>query len=127
MKTMANLRGRTYEERLVEAGLLSLADRRERGDMIAAYKILSGKDKVDPEMIFRLGGDGAGPRTRQTAGTHYIRRQETQPKTDIRRHSFSQRVVSTWNSLPDSLKSVETVLAFKVGYDEWVREGRLVA
>jgi hypothetical protein len=124
---VSNLRGRTYEERLVEAGLLSLTDRRERGDMIAAYKILSGKDKVDPEMIFSLGGGGTGPRTRQTAGTHSIRKQTSQPKTDIRRHSFSQRVVSTWNSLPDSLKGVQTVLAFKVGFDKWVSEGRLVA
>ena len=46
---------------------------------------------------------------------------------DIRRYSFSQRVVNTWNSLPDSLKGVKTVLGFKIGYDEWVRGGRLGA
>ena len=121
------MRRGTYEERLNEAGMLNLEDRRERGDMIATYKILSGKDKVEPGMIFGLGGDGPGPRTRQAAGTHHIQKQAAQPKLDIRRNSFSQRVVSTWNSLPDSLKGVQTVLAFKIGYDEWVRGGRLGA
>ena len=66
-----------------------------------------------------------GPRTRQTTGIHHIRRETAKPKTDIRRHSFSQRVVTTWNALPDSLKGVNTVLAFKVLFDKWVKEGRL--
>ena len=57
--------------------------------MIAAYKILSGKDKVDPEKKFSFGGGGTGPRTRQAACTHDIRKQSSQPQTDIRRHSFS--------------------------------------
>ena len=39
-------------------------------------------------------------------------------RLDIRRNSFSQRVVNTWNSLPDSLKGVGTVLGFKTGFDE---------
>ena len=71
--------------------------------------------------------DGPGPRTRQTAGVYPIRAQAVKPKLDIRRHSFSQRVVITWNSLPDSLKGVETVLGFKMGYDEWVGGGRVGA
>ena len=66
-----------------------------------------------------MGGAGLGPRTRLTTGTHHIRKQTAKPKTDIRRHSFSQRVVNTWNALPDSLKWVDTVLAFKVGFDKW--------
>ena len=51
---VSNLRGRTYEERLGEVGLLSLTDRRERGDMITTYKILSGKEKVDPALISNM-------------------------------------------------------------------------
>ena len=34
-------------------------------------------------------------------------------RLDIRRNSFSQRVVNTWNSLLDRLNRVESVLAFK--------------
>ena len=48
-------------------------------------------------------------------------------RLDIRRNSFSQRVVNTWNLLPDSMKGVGTVLIFKTEYDEWVSGGRLGA
>ena len=49
------------------------------------------------------------------------------PKLDIRRNSFSQRVVTPWNALPARVKGVLTVEGFKVGYDEWVRGGRVGA
>ena len=100
--------------------MTSLADRRARGDMIATYKIMSGKDKVDPRIFCDLAGEDPGPRMRQAAGVHHIRAQAVQPKLDIRRFS-------TWNLLPNSLKGVRTVLAFKIGYDEWVSGGRLGA
>ena len=122
---VTNWRGRTYEDRLIEAGMTSLVDRRTRGDMIATYKILSGKDKVAPGMLFDLPGEGL--RTRLAAGVHHIRPQAVRPKLDIRRNTFSQRVVSTWNSLPDRLKEVLTVDGFKAGYDAWVSGGRVGA
>ena len=118
---VTNWRRRTYEDRLVEAGMTSLADRRLRGDMIATYKVMTGKDKVEPGALFGLPGDGL--RTRQTAGVHPIRTQAVKPKLDIRRNTFSQRVVAPWNSLPDRVKEVPTVDSFKMGYDEWVRGG----
>jgi hypothetical protein len=51
----------------------------------------------------------------------------TQSEIDSRRYSFSQRVITTWNLLPDRLKWVGTVLGFKIGYDEWVSGGMLGA
>ena len=64
--------------------------------------------------------DGEGLRTRRGTGVFNIR--GSNDRLDI-----SQRVVNTWNSLPDSLKGVGTVLGFKIGYDEWVSGGRLGA
>ena len=61
---VTNWRGRTYEDRLLEAGMTSLVDKRLRGDMIATYKVMSGKDKVDPGVLFTLPGEER--RTRQT-------------------------------------------------------------
>ena len=69
-----------------------------------------------------MASDEAGSRS-----PSHQRAQAVRPKLDIRRFSFSQRVISTWNQLPDSLKGVGTVLAFKIGYDEWVSGGRLGA
>ena len=82
--------------------------------MIATYRIMTGKDKVDPRTFFDMAEEGAGPRTRLVAGVHNIR--ETRSRLDIRRYSFSQRVASTWNSPKQlSLKGVGTVLGFKIG------------
>jgi ribonuclease P/MRP protein subunit RPP40 len=122
---VSNLRGRTYEARLAELGMTTLSDRRVRGDMIATYKIMSGKDKVEPGVFFDLVAEGAGPRTRAVTGVQNIR--VVGSRLDLRRYSFSQRVVNMWNSLPDTLKGVGTVLGFKVGYDEWMSGGRLGA
>ena len=124
---VTNWRGRTYEDRLSEVGMTSLEDRRLRGDMIATYKILSGKDKVDPSLLFDLPAVGPGSRTRVTVGVHPIRAQAVRPRLDIRRNTFSQRVVSTWNSLPDSVKGELTVEGFKMGYDRWMSGGRVGA
>ena len=55
--------------------------------------------------------------------------QKTRSRLDIRarRYSLNQRVASTCNSLPSSLKGVGTVLGFKIGYVKWVNAGRLGA
>jgi hypothetical protein len=68
---VSNLRGRSYKDRLAEAGMLSLVDRRVRGDMIATYKIIMRKDKVEPPGMF-FGQPGDGLRTRQGARVHHI-------------------------------------------------------
>ena len=41
----------TYEERLREMDLLTLEQRRERGDLIQVFKLLQGLDKVDNEQL----------------------------------------------------------------------------
>ena len=41
-----------YEERLHRLGLTTLEDRRERGDLIETYKIITGKVDVDPCTLF---------------------------------------------------------------------------
>lgn len=61
--------------------------------------------------FFDMVADGEGLRTRRCTGVFNIRGSNN--RLDIRRNSFSHRVVITWNSLPDSLKGVGTVLAFK--------------
>ena len=61
--------------------------------------------------FFDMVADGEGLRTRRCTGVFNI--SGSNNRLDIRRNSFSHRVVITWNSLPDSLKGVGTVLAFK--------------
>ena len=126
---VTNLRGRSYEDRLEEAGMTSLIDRRIRGDMIATYKIMTGKDNVEPggDLWVAWGWTRAKNKADSRGASHHCIVQAVKPKLDIRKHSFSQRLVTTWNALPDSLKGVEKVLGFSMGYDEWVGGGRVGA
>ena len=41
---VTNLKGKNYTQRLEELGLTTLEERRERGDLIQAYKVLTGKE-----------------------------------------------------------------------------------
>ena len=70
---VSNLRGRSYEDRMAEVGMTSLLDKRVRGNMIATYRIMTGKDMVDPRTFFDMAEEWAGPRTRLVAGVHNIR------------------------------------------------------
>ena len=54
IRMLSNVRGSTYEERLKDAGLTSLRDRRERGDLIEAFKTLNGINNVDKSSWFEI-------------------------------------------------------------------------
>lgn len=51
---VTNFKGRTYEEKLAEAGMITLEARRRRGDLIQAYRTLNGVDNVDSSQWFKL-------------------------------------------------------------------------
>ena len=106
-----------YEERLTRLGLTTLQARRERGDMVETYKILTGKSDVDQNIWFTPleNRDGAAS-TRATSGYKNLARRPT--KSEIRKHQFSSRVVPKWNSLPDQVKTQETLNSFKNAYDD---------
>ena len=41
---------------------------------------------------------------------------------DVRKYSFSNRVVDVWNSLPDDVISASTVFSFEVRLDEYWKD-----
>ena len=44
----------SYEERLIRCGLTTLEKRRSRGDLIEAYKIITGKESIQWERFLEL-------------------------------------------------------------------------
>jgi hypothetical protein len=92
---ISGLAGRTYEDRRKELGIVTLEERRHQMDMLQTYKILSGKEKVDPSSWFTMASDSERV-TRQSADPLNIR--PATPRLDIRRYFYSQRVVDSWNS-----------------------------
>ena len=82
-------------------------------DMLQTYKILSGKEKLDPHCWFTMASDIERV-TRQFADPLNIR--PGTPRLDIRRYFYSQRVVDSWNSVPHDIKKSVSVNAFKNAY-----------
>ena len=113
---VTNFKGRTYEEKLAEAGMTTLEERRRRGDLIQAYRVLRGVDDVDPQIWFNTAQTRVGPTaTRQNRGFMNVERRED--KSGLRRNFWSQRVVDPWNGLPDSVKESVSLDYFKNSID----------
>ena len=108
---IVGLRGRTYEEKLLELGLTSLKERRTRMDMIQTFKIINRIDDVDSAIWFNLVGPNNIRSTRNSNCEKNI--VGNRSRTDIRQNFFSNRVVATWNRLPTEAKMCKTLNQFK--------------
>ena len=96
----------SYESRLLQCGLTTLQTRRLRGDQIEVFKIVNGYDDVDRNMFFKLK---EGSRTRG----HKAALVKEQCRLDMRKYSFSQRVINEWNKLPNDCVNASSVNMFK--------------
>ena len=51
---VTNFKGRTYEEKLSEAGMIMLEARRKRGDLLQVYRTFHAVDDVDSRQGFTM-------------------------------------------------------------------------
>ena len=117
LNMVSNFRARNYEDKLREAGMTTLEKRRERGDLIFMFRIMTGKDDVHYSTWFQLMSDREGGANTRAAAGHLNVLPPTTWSNDIRRNFFSQRVVDSWNSLPERVKQAATVNQFKNSLD----------
>ena len=104
-KFIGHLKDKPYPERLSILKLPSLEHRRRRGGMIDLFKYFTGiYDASRP--IFELAPNS------NTRG-HSKKLIKKRSRLAVRRNFFSERVVSGWNSLPESVISAHSVNAFK--------------
>ena len=92
-KLIPNLRHLPYKDRWEALRLPSLSYRRRRGDMLQAFKILKGIDRVDPGQFF-VSADQSNMRG------HSLKLVKQRARSSLRQNTFSQRVVNDWNALP---------------------------
>jgi ribonuclease P/MRP protein subunit RPP40 len=122
---ISGLKGTTYEEKLREIGLTTLEERRHQADMLQAFKIIRGFDKVDSSTWFQ-GVDVSIRTTRSAADPLNLRPQAARLET--RRNFFSNRVGEAWNVIPGDIKRSKTVSSFKNAYrryrEKWWRTPR---
>jgi len=104
----------SYEKRLRRLGLTTLQTRRLRGDLIETYKIITGKENVDPTFFFTLHSGKYNTRG------HPYKLEIKRSRLELRRNFYSQRVVHHWNHLPEHVVMADTVNSFKIRLDkEW--------
>jgi len=118
-RMLPGMEGRSYEERLRDLRLFSLERRRLRSDLIEAYKMIRGLDRVDSESIF--------PRMVKT-GTqgHSSKLWDDRYRTDVRGRFFTQRVVRAWNALPVTVMDSPTLREFKWSLDKHMDDNGIV-
>ena len=107
------LRNLSYESRLLQCGLTTLETRRLREDQIEVFKIVNGYEDVDRNMFFKLK---EGSRTRG----HKAALVKEQCRLDMRKYSFSQRVINEWNKLPNDCVNASSVNMFKNRIDRYL-------
>ena len=108
-RIIPEFRGYSYFDRLKALNLPSLVYRRRRMDMIMVYKIIHGLDGSPFDMFFMY---------------HDVPTRSNGYKLfkkfchlNVRKYSFSQRVVNDWNTLPIEVVQAPDVESFKTKLD----------
>ena len=105
-KMVKSVSKNSYPARLRALGMPTLEFRRLRSDMIQVFRILRGIDKIDHSKLFKLANNN------RTRG-HTLRLKKVMSNTNLRKNSFTQRVVAPWNSLSEDVVSAPSVDSFK--------------
>jgi len=103
-----------YEERLSVLNLYSMEQRRQRGDLILMYRIMTDDLMIDKTKLFTMDGDS------KTRGHGLKVKMTENVKLDVRKYFFTNRIVEPWNELPQDIVDSITVNEFKGKYDRWL-------
>ena len=112
-----------YRERLRSLGFVCLENRRKRADLILTWKLLHGVTSCDFIMPPTLRS-----RDRSIRGHSFmlLPPQTLPPRTRIRSKFFTERVISLWNSLHNSIVCATSLSCFKGRLDHyWTNEVNL--
>jgi ribonucleases P/MRP protein subunit RPP40 len=117
-KLVHGMKKMEYKERLKRLGLTTLETRRARGDLIETYKILTGKENIQATKFFEISNNPYNLRG------HSMKLAVKRSRLDVRKFSFSQRVVPSWNSLPENVVTAPSTNVFKNRLDQhWIDMG----
>ena len=105
-KLIKNFSKLSYKERLLQLGLPSLEYRRMHADMLQVYKILNKIDLLSTNDLLIT------TYCNRTRG-HNLKLSKQSSNTELRRNSFSIRVVDSWNNLTHEKVNVPSVNSFK--------------
>ena len=114
-KMVHGLKDIAYDDRLEILGLISLEDRRLRGDLIEVFKILTDRENIDKYQFFT-------PSACSHLRGHSLKLSKPRSTRQVRQNFFSQRVIDVWNKLPSNVVTSTSVNMFNLRTD-WMTTG----
>jgi len=113
-KLVHGIGSKPYDERLAICNLTSLEHRRERGDMILAFKLMNGLSDLETTCMFSFANERHSKDTRSSAERLLV---PERTSLDTRKYFFANRIVNRWNQLPNEIRTASSVNSFKNMYD----------
>ena len=115
-RMVKNCKKLSYSDRLRYLDIPTLKFRRTRGDMIEVFKILNGFYDASVAPILPRNYD------LRTRGND-LKLIHSRSRLDVKKYSFSNRIVGLWNMLPNWVVLSESVNSFKNNLDKcWVSQ-----
>ena len=111
-KQIPTFKNLSYETRMIKLNLPSLKYRRIRGDLIQVYKIIQSKNY----QMFT-------PCQNSTRG-HNFKLLKNYNRLEVRKNSFSHRIVNRWNALSYETVNSKNINEFKKRLDEDLKDCR---
>ena len=112
-KQIPSLKNLEYTDRLKKLKMPTLKYRRLRGDMSETFKIINGiYDRDVTEGLLDLDQN-----TRTRRNDKKLKKKYS--KLNIRKFSFTNRIVDIWNSLPNQVMTAKTVNNFEINLDKY--------
>ena len=109
----------SYEDRLIKCNLPTLKFRRIRGDLIEAYKIITGKYDLTVSPKFKFS------KVKFTRGNDY-KLETFCTSYELRKHFFTNRIINVWNSLPNDVVKADTTNQFKNRLDNFWKNQEMI-
>ena len=105
-KLVAQVKDLPYPLRLQKLNLTTLEYRRKRNDIKEVFKIFEGYNDVNYKKFFDQ------PVASITRG-HKHKITKNRCNTNIRQNFFTNRIIKTWNNLPENIINSESIETFK--------------
>ena len=109
------VKGQSYEERLLKVNLTTLEIRHLRADLIEMFKILKGFDKIRLPIVTNNLSNLRG---------HSLKLFKQRFATNTGKYVFVNRIVEEWNKLSVDVVSCNTVNCFKDKLDRYLIDCR---
>ena len=121
-KVVSGMYDLSYEERLSRLELLSLENKRKRGDLIQLYKSTHNLDKIKwtkpINKVHSLSSEGPASAIRG----HNLRIAKERTSFKPKEHFLLNRTANAWNNLPENIVSAGNIHIVKNLLDKYLLE-----